>query len=509
MTTFLLKLLLLTLCLAPLQLKAESVFRFHLPSEPSSLAPNQLSNADVSFLFHSLYRGLYSYSKEKGLQPEGAESCKWSNNNLLLTCKLKSSHKWNHGEPITAHDYVRAWRELLSPRSKIIGSELLENVLNTKAILKSEKKPQDLGVTAIDDRTLKIEFIKKDPDFFYKLSLVILAPIKTENFPLRENGQTLVSNGPYEIVKWKIGSRITLRPNKYFHPESASARPLVEVLFIEEDLTALNLFESGELQFVRRIPAQSFAQYGKKPEFHEVDLARFDYFGFGPELDEKPQLRKALALGANYAELKKIMNSPGMPGCPNLQEKYFDRMPCIKFDLAEAKKALKTSQKSESPPARLKFTYSKLGGDSIVQMAEWLQGQWKKNLGLIVDLQPSEQGVFLATLRKQPPMIFRKGVGLDRPTCLAATEVFTNGNPENFLKINDPKYESLVATLAKQKSETQKKVHCRKAIEHLLAMNKIIPTGRFTHWMLASRKFTGWSINELYQLDLTHLRALP
>ncbi len=65
----------------------------------------------------------------------------------------------------------------------------------------------------------------------------------------------------------------------------------------------------------------------------------------------------------------------------------------------------------------------------------------KKNLGWTVELRGQEQAVYLARLRDKPPDVFRKGVSLDRPTCLAALEVFLKGNPENYIALDDPKYE--------------------------------------------------------------------
>ena len=497
------------LLFASLQSHAQTPFRFHLPSEPSSLAPAQLGSADVSLLFHNLYRGLYSYSNDKGLQPEGAESCRWSNKNLVLTCKLSTKALWSDGKLIEAQDYVRAWRELFSTNAKSSSSQSLLNLKNANEILRGQKKKEELGVSAPDTRTLKIEFVKPDPEFQHKLALVTLVPIRSENFPDRKRGSELISNGPYKITKWKIGTRLTLESNNYFHPKSAATRPIVEILFVEEDLTALNLYEAGELTFMRRLPPQHFAKYSSRPDFIEFNVARFDYVGFGDELKNRPHLRKALALSANYVELQKINQSPGVPGCPSLTEKLFSNYPCLKFNLAEAKKELELSRKTENPPERLQLVFSKLGGDTIKQGMEWFHSQWTKNLGLKIDLSPAEQGVFLSTLKEKPPMIFRKGVGLDRVTCLAAAETFSFGGAENFLKFNDPKYETLLAELSAAKSVGSKKSRCSKAIGYLLEQYRIIPLGRYVYTGLASLKFKGWTMNELHQLDLTNLKRSP
>lgn len=486
-----------------------AVFRFNIGGEPHSLAPSQLTTTDASSLFSNLYRGLYWYSNEKGLQPEGAESCSWSKDELTLTCKLKKNSLWSDGKSIEAADYVRAWRELFDTAAKTAGSELLISLKNAREILKRQKHKQDLGVEAVDPQTLKISFAQKDPEFLFKLVLAPLAPIRNEKFVSREKASELLTNGPYKISEWKIGTRVILTPNANFHPESAGQRPRVEILFIEEDLTALNLYESGEITLLRRVPPQYYSRFNKTKEFKEIPFLRFDYIGFGAKLQNKPHLRKALSLAADYKELQKIYQSPGLPGCPSLTDRMFAKVPCVKFDLAEAKKEFELAKKTENVPDRLEFNYSKLSADLIQQGMEWYQAQWKKNLGIKVDLKAIERSILMHSLKTNAPDIFRKSLGVNRPTCLAAVEDFVSQGDENFTKVQDPEFDKIVADLSKAKSESAKKKLCSKAVERLMTESRIIPQGMFFNVFLARPSFSGWTVNELNQLDLTNLKAQP
>jgi len=162
----------------------------------------------------------------------------------------------------------------------------------------------------------------------------------------------------------------------------------------------------------------------------------------------------------------------------------------------------------ELPDKPLKFGFSKMGGDDVARGAEWFQAQWKKALGINIELQAEEQISYLQTLRKNPPDIFRKGVGLERPTCLAAIEIFSRGHPENYIGLDDPVFESWLTKLKRASRETERKKLCRQTIEYLLSTHRLIPLGEMYFTLVASPKYAGWTLNSLNQLDLSQLHRL-
>jgi oligopeptide transport system substrate-binding protein len=126
---------------------------------------------------------------------------------------------------------------------------------------------------------------------------------------------------------------------------------------------------------------------------------------------------------------------------------------------------------------------------------------------LTVDLKAVEQSVYLSELRTNPPDLFRKGVGLDRSTCLAAVEVFTKGDPENFIKLDLPAYETAVEKLKAAKTDSARKRACTEVVQILVDRAEVIPLGRIHFSILAKPTFTGWELNPLNHLDLSHLRT--
>lgn len=310
-------------------------------------------------------------------------------------------------------------------------------------------------------------------------------------------------NGPYRVAEWGNRGRIRLEANPHY--PDAQKRPAVEVLLVDDDTTALRLYETGHLNLLRRLPSILIDKYRSRADFFQVPLARFDYLGFGPALKDKPELRRALTLALDYDKLKELYHALGRPGCPSLPIHYMKRPPCYPFDQDEAR-ALAANHRY--PPLSLSVIgFSKMGGDDIQRGMEWLQGQWSQNLDWNFQLDGREQGMYLHQLQVTPAMVFRKGVSLDRPTCLAALENFTSQHRENYLKYHNPAFDLLVERLRLETQAHRRQDICQQAVETLMADHIMVPLGEIHFSMLQDQNFKGWEINELNQLDLTQLEV--
>ena len=470
-----------------------------MPAEPGSVDPARFSTSEPNYLMANLHRGLYRYESQGprgepgvGLTPEDAQECVWKSS-LKLVCRLKLGLRWSDGSALVAADYERGFRRLVAKGSRAFGAELL---LHMKS------------VRALGPQRLEIEFTAPDPDFLYKLASTWLAPAKQEEFPSAgEASVAVVVNGPYRIASWSKGKRLRLESNPHFRGgRGAGDRPPVEVLFVDDDETALDLYRKGTLAFLRRLPTTYIAEFRGRPDFYQIPMMRFDYVGFGPELADYPRAREAFSLSLNFEELAAIFHALGRPGCPSIPESFMDRPRCLEFDLVRAREAWE-SLPEDVRARRWKYKYSSLGGDDSRKGAEWMQAQWKR-LGARVDIESAENALHLASLRAGPPALFRKGVTLDRPTCLSALETFAPNGPDNFLKVDFPEYARVLKELAKPgvRSVRQTQRLCGRGMQTLLDRHLIIPQGRIHFTLLASPEFEGWRLNEMNQLDLAGLR---
>ncbi|MGE4130079.1 MAG: peptide ABC transporter substrate-binding protein [Bdellovibrionales bacterium] len=480
-----------------LAMAAETLpFSFHLFSEPHNLDPQMTHSASGNYLFYNIYRGLYRFDSDRGLIPDGADKCELSG--LNLTCKLRS-RKWSNGAPITADDYVKSFQRLINPKLSSPQADVLFSLKNARSIWSGKLKPESLGAKAVDASTLRLELEFSDQEILFRLIHPALSPLPPGGFLPKESAAEQVTSGVYQIKEWRSGHQIQLRPNNGY--DDRKDRPNLVVYFLDNDSTALRLYELGKMTFLRRVTAGEIPRLRSKKEFHQVPMARFDYVGFGPSLVKYPNLRAALVRAVDFKLFLKLFDTRSPPGCPSFPPQFMDKGFCLKPDLDKAKSLAKDTKW----PERLEFQYSLMGGDDIARAAEWFQGQWKKNLGHSVELRSQEQGVYLRTLKADPPDIFRKGVSLDRPTCLAALEIFTKGQSENYIRLDDSRYDQLVQQLAEATPKDRPR-KCREATEYLFNTNRLIPLGEMHFSVMAKPGFVGWRLNSLNQLDLTDLR---
>ena len=81
---------------------------------------------------------------------------------------LRDDLKWSDGSPLTAADFVYSWQRLVDPATAADYSYMIDMVKNANEIMAGEKDKSELGIKALDARTLQID-ITYDCPFFYDI----------------------------------------------------------------------------------------------------------------------------------------------------------------------------------------------------------------------------------------------------------------------------------------------------------------------------------------------------
>ncbi len=483
---------------------AKTVFRFHSGLEPSAVDPVALNESTGGFMFSNLYRSLYRLDRDGLPVPELAERCEFKNKERTrLHCYLKKGIAFSNGTPILSQHFVYAWRRLVDPKSGSRHGDLLYPIKGGAAVAAGHQPPDTLGVRASSDSILELQLEQPNAEIFVSLASPLLTPLLSEPPKSPDEFSQSITSGPYRIAAWERKTKIRLENNPHYFEKTS--RPDVEILMIDEDASALQMFDLGKLDFLRRLNVKEIPFRRDKPGFIFHPAMRFDYIGFGPRVSRDKNFRKALALSLNYDELTLAFKTPGQVGCPSFPERLATPWVCLKFNLKEAKRAWsKVPENAKSSP--LIVLYSKAGGEDIGRGMEWMQAQWKKHLGVKVELRPLENSMYLSELKQRSSDIFRKGVNLDRPTCSAALENFLSTSPENYISLQNMKLTSIIEKLRLSQTELERKNWCGKGLEIIVGDHYLIPLGEIYFSMLENQKFKGFYLTPLNQLDLTLLQ---
>jgi len=197
-------------------------------TEPASLDPHIATGVPEHHIMSSVMEGLVLKDR-KSLEPRPgvAESWTISDDGRIYTFKLRDDARWSNGDPHIANDYVWSWWRALQPALGNQYAYMLFPIKNAKRYYDRETEDfGDVGVKALDQRTLQVTLTNPTPYFLQLLDHYSLFPVHQatiEKFGNADQRGTrwsyegnLVSNGPFKLDEWKINRHITVTRNLHY-----------------------------------------------------------------------------------------------------------------------------------------------------------------------------------------------------------------------------------------------------------------------------------------------------
>ena len=185
------------------------------------------------------------------------------------TFHLRPGARWSDGRPVTAHDFVFAFRRMLDPANANPYAFFYYDIMNAKAISLGEIKDlEKLGVRAIDDLTLQVLLERGAPHFPHVVSFALAYP--TPRWAVEKHGRkwtevgNIVSNSGFRMAEWATGSHMTFVPDPMYN---GPHKPLLErvihpfryaaaqtVLAYENDEVDVETVDINDLDRIERHP---------------------------------------------------------------------------------------------------------------------------------------------------------------------------------------------------------------------------------------------------------------
>lgn len=144
---------------------------------------NDARNANEFVLLSHVQEGLFRVFSDKDgndvVENAGCESYEVSDDGLTYTFKLRD-YKWSDGQPVTAQHYVDSIKRLLNPENGFSYSFMAYDIENAEAYYDGQASADDIGVKALDDKTLEIKLRANIPFFIKKLTNVCFDPVRLD-----------------------------------------------------------------------------------------------------------------------------------------------------------------------------------------------------------------------------------------------------------------------------------------------------------------------------------------
>lgn len=219
-------------------------------SEAATLDPQKSNLADEFSIIGDLIMGLTTDAPDGSPAPGMATSWETSPDGLVWTFRLRDA-KWSDGAPVTADDFVYAYRRILDPKTASIYAYLVYILKNGQALNEGKVKPEDLGARAVDARTLQLTLehpapylpeITKHQSFFPVPQHVVEKYGDEWVQPGR-----FVGNGPYSLVSWRLGDYIRVERNPQFFDASKVCVDRIDYYPTSDSVMAERRVARGEL----------------------------------------------------------------------------------------------------------------------------------------------------------------------------------------------------------------------------------------------------------------------
>lgn len=453
-------------------------------AEPESLDPAIITGVPESRLIRALYEGLTIQDPaDLSIQPGAAESWDVSADRLTYTFHLRAAGRWSSGEPVTAADFDYSFRRALAPETAAQYAYQLFYIAGAEDY--NAGKTTDwstVGVKVLDPHTLELR-LRAPTAFWLELcAFQTLAPVNRRCVEKWGDDwvkpEHIVTNGAFVPEEWRMQDRITLVKNPHYWNREHVALERIWVLPIDQPNTALNLYETRGADFLdeSNVPRPLIDVLLTRDDMHRAPYLGSYFVRCNvtrPPFDDV-RLRKAFAMAIDGAAIVEHITKggeqpahtlvpPGLPG--------YEGPKGLPFDPAAARALL---AEAGYPGGRgfphVSYLYNT--SQSHRDIAEVLQAQWEKNLGVEVELVNQEWKVYLNSQRSLDYQISRSAWIGDYADPNSFLDMFVSGGGNNSTGWSSREYDRRIAAAAVE-ADPARRMAILRAAEQLLVEEEL------------------------------------
>lgn len=490
---------------------AETVYNRGNSADPESLDPHKTSTVYEAHILRDLFEGLVMQDQNAEMIPGAAESWTVSDDGTVYTFKLRQGATWSDGSPVTAEDFVYAFRRLEDPATGAEYASMLYVVKNGEEVNTGKAKPEELGVKAVDDQTFEVTLKSPTPYFLEMLTHQSTYPVNRA--AIEKLGDdwikpgNLVSNGAYTLAEFIPNDHIKLVKNPKFHDAANVKIDVVNYFPTEDRSTAIKRFEAGELDSNDDIPTEQMTDL--KAKFGD-QLRIGPYLGtyyYAIKTDKAPwdnvELRNAIsmAIDRDFLAEKVWQNSmipgysmvpPGIEGYESAMASFADKSQIDRED--EAKAILEKLGYGPNNPLKMEIRYNTSENHKNTAVA--IQEQLKP-LGVEVSLINTDTKTHYSLLEQKGDFdVARAGWIADYKDPESFLGISRKASGNNYANYNSPKFEELMDKAAAAGGKPEERLKYLSEAERVLVDDvPNLPLLYYSYKNLISPKLTGFVPN--------------
>ncbi len=429
-------------------------------AEPETLDPALITGQPEGRVANALFEGLLAFDEFGRAGPGTAERWEVSADGRVYTFHLRPDAVWSDGVPVNAQTFVDSWRRTLDPATASEYAYQLHYIRGARAF--NEGRTADfstVGVRALDDRTLQVELENPTPFFPDLCAFTTLLPVPLH--AIARHGDDwikpgkMVSNGAYTLAAWRLNDRVRLQRNPRYWNAGRVALQTIDVLPVSKGNTAFNLYASGQADLLLDkglLPPSLLGEIKKRPDFHAAPFLGTYFLRFNatkPPFND-PRVRRAFSLVIDRdSVVERITRAGELPAHSFVPPGAGGYQPPdgLQRNPDEARRLLAEAGFPEGRGfPQVTYLYSE--GELNEAIAVELQGMFRRELGVNIQLQRQEWKVYLRSMSQLDYDIARSSWVGDYPDPNTFLDMFVSGGGNNRTGWSDVEYDRLITAAA-------------------------------------------------------------
>ncbi|QTF08498.1 peptide ABC transporter substrate-binding protein [Brenneria izadpanahii] len=492
----------------------------HIKDEPASLDPIKAVGLPEAQVSRDLFEGLVNQDEHGNIIPGVAQRWQTSDNRTFMFT-LRNDARWSNGDPVTAKDFVYSWRRLVAPEnsSTFAWFARLAGIVNADQIIDGKLPADQLGVTAIDDHTLKVQLNRPVPYFVSLTANFSLFPVHQATIEKYGDDWTkpgnLVGNGAFKLQQRVVNEKLVLEPNEYYWDHAHTQLTKVTFVPINQESNATKRYLAGDIDITESFPKNMYQKLLKDlpGQVYTPEQLGTYYYAFNTQRAPTSDVRVRKAL--SYAIDRKIIaervlgtgEKPAYHFTPDVTagfkptESLLQQYTQAELD-AQAKALMSAAGYGPGKPLKLSLLYN--SSESHQKIAVAIASMWKKKLGVDVKLANQEWQTYIDSRNSGNFDVVRASWVGDYNEASTFLSLLTSQHSGNLARFKNADYDKLLEEASNQTNARALNDDYNRAEQILLEEAPIAPIYQYTNGRLIKPWVKGYPITNPEDVAYSH-----
>ena len=419
-------------------------------------------------VFESFYRLGKNGQPTAGLAKKATVSA----DGLTWTFTLRDA-KWSNGDQITAQDFVYSWRRSLTPKTASPYAYLFSGVKNADAISKGKLPVEQLGIKAIDNKTVEISLEKPIAYFKVLMAYPLFGPqnqkvVEKYGKKYATNSKYMVYSGPFVIKDWTgTSDKWSFQKNPNYWDKKQVKLDKISYKVVSNPNTGYELYQQDKLDMTP-LSSQQVKNYKNSSEFKQYPYSYVAFLAYNfnatnaanKKALNNQNIRRALSLALDRKVLTKKVFGDGSQVPTGFVANDLAKNPQTGVDFSKEQAVTKTVaydanlakkywRKGLAETGLKELTFNILASSDTPTndaLTQYLQSQYTKVLpGLKVKVQNIPGKSALERARKGEFDIYVSGWGGDFNDPITFLQIPLTGTSYNYGNYSNSEYDRLIA----------------------------------------------------------------